>query len=244
MPIHDWTRVSAGILHHSRQAWAAELTKSLNAGRPPRVYFALLEQRASGTIPDVLTLQSAPRGPKTPTPGGVSVMPTPPTARFVIRADTDTDVARANRVVVRNPLGQIVAVIEIVSPGNKSSQTALRAFVDKSVEFLQQGIHLLVIDLFPPTPRAPRGIHKAIWDEIEEPPFDPPKDKPLKVAAYDAGVPKTVYVEPLAVGDPLPALPIFLDDGAHVSAPLDESYEATWDACPQPLKDAVGGNSP
>jgi hypothetical protein len=32
-------------------------------------------------------------------------------------------------------------------------------------------MHLLTVDIFPPTPRDPFGIHKAIWDEIVEEPF-------------------------------------------------------------------------
>ena len=62
----------------------------------------------------------------------------------------------------------MVAIIEIVSPGNKHSKDALRKFVSKAVEFLDQGVHLLIVDLFPPTKRDPNGIHRAIWDEISE----------------------------------------------------------------------------
>ena len=71
-----------------------------------------------------------------------------------------------------------MAVIEIVSPGNKSSKAAIRTFVDKAVQFLRQGVHLLIIDLFPPTPRDPQGLHKLIWDEILEEPFALPPTSP------------------------------------------------------------------
>ena len=147
--------------------------------------------------------------------------------------------AKANRVTIRHPLGHIVAVIEIVSPGNKESRHALRRFVEKAVELLHQGIHLLVIDLFPPSVRDPGGIHKAIWDEIRDEPFEPPPDKRLTVVAYSAGPTKTAYVEPVAVGDLLPAMPIFLDPEAYVPAPLEQTYQTTWDVCPEPLKEAV-----
>lgn len=130
-------------------------------------------------------------------------------------------------------------MIEIVSPGNKSSRTALRSFAEQSMQFLEQGVHLLVVDLFPPSPRDPHGIHKAIWDEIQEEPFELPSNQPLTVAAYFAGVPKTAYVEPVGVGDPLPGLPIFLAEDTYIPAPLEESYLATWHACPQPLRTAV-----
>jgi hypothetical protein len=40
------------------------------------------------------------------------------------------------RIVVKHDLGRIIAVIEIVSPGNKDSRAALRDFVEKTVDFL------------------------------------------------------------------------------------------------------------
>jgi len=83
----------------------------------------------------------------------------------------------------RHRLGKVVAVVEVVSPGNKSGRNALRSFVEKTEEILRQGINLLVVDLFPPSPRDPEGIHKAIGDEICEEPFALPPDKLLTVAA-------------------------------------------------------------
>jgi hypothetical protein len=151
----------------------------------------------------------------------------------------DLYVRKANRIAIKHRLGQVVAVIEIVSPGNKSSSHALRSFVEKAYELLQQGINLLVVDLFPPSSRDPQGIHKAIWDEIREEPFGLPPDKPLIVAAYSAGEPKMAYVEPVAVGDSLPSLPIFLDADTYVPAPLDTTYEVTWAKCPDVLKEVV-----
>ena len=67
-----------------------------------------------------------------------------------------------------------------------------------------------MIDLFPPTKRDPEGIHKAIWDEFEEEEFELPADKPLVLVAYDAGPPTVAFVEPVAVGDRLPDMPLFL----------------------------------
>ena len=64
-------------------------------------------------------------------------------------------VPRPNRIVVKHHLGRIVAVIEILSPGNKDSRAALRDFAEKAIDFLDQGIHLLLVDLFPPTIRDP-----------------------------------------------------------------------------------------
>jgi len=165
-------------------------------------------------------------------------------AMAVTSAEPDFYTHKANRIAIKHRLGQVVAVIEIVSPGNKSGVHALRSFVEKADELLRKGINLLVVDLFPPSPRDPQGIHKAIWEEIQDEPFQLPPDKPLTVAAYSAGEPKTAYVEPVAVGDPLPGLPIFLDPDTYVPAPLEPTYEATWAKCPEALKEAVEGVSP
>ncbi len=78
-------------------------------------------------------------------------------------------------------------MMEIVSPGNKSSRHALRAFVEKALNVLRAGIHPVIVDLFPPGPRDPQGVHKAIWDELIENEFALPVDQPLTSGPYLAG---------------------------------------------------------
>jgi hypothetical protein len=242
MPIHDWSRVDAGIFHDFHQAWTIEIRNALNGGILPEGYFALAEQILSGPIPDVVTLQRRPTSGKPHASGGTAVADSPPRARIVTSAELDTYAGKANRIAIKHKLGEVIAVIEIVSPGNKSSRHALRSFVLKSSELLRQRISLLVVDLFPPTPRDPQGIHKAIWDEFEDEPFELPADKPLSAIAYSADEPVTAYVEPIAVGDELPALPIFLDAWTYVPAPLAETYETTWRECPEVVREIVAGS--
>src|SRR5216683_1992198 len=57
MPVHDWTRVDAGIFHHFHHGWIEEIARALNLGILPADYYALAEQHAAGFGPDVLTLQ-------------------------------------------------------------------------------------------------------------------------------------------------------------------------------------------
>lgn len=137
-----------------------------------------------------------------------------------------------------------MAVVEIVSPGNKSSSSALRAFVEKFADLVEKGVHLLVIDLFPPTRRDPQGMHKAIWDEFAEEDFELPAGKPLILAAYDAGPPTTAYVEPVGVGEALPEMPIFLQPGLYVPAPLESTYALSWHHFPAPMKRLLDGLGP
>ncbi len=242
MPIHDWTRVDAGLFHAFHQSWTISLCNALNAGVLPPGYFALPEQNIRGPIPDILTLQlsSEPEGPNNG-PVGLAVATAPPPARLVRRNETVLYADKANRITVRHRHGDVVAVIEIVSPGNKASRAEFQAFVKKTAELIRQHIHLLVIDLFPPSPRDPWGIHKAIWDEFQEEDFELLPDKPLILASYDAGPPCVAYIEPVAVGDILPDRPLFLKPEHYILAPLEATYQTTWNAFPAVLKGLLEG---
>ena len=154
-------------------------------------------------------------------------------------ADVDRYAHKANRIVVRHELGKVLAVIEIVSPGNKHSAHAIRSFVEKTAGLLFDGINLLVIDPLPPGPRDPQGIHALIWSEITEHSFELPSDRPLTVVSYQTEPIKTAYVEPIAVGMALPTMPLFLEDEFYVDLPLELAYQETWNALPQPLRQLV-----
>jgi hypothetical protein len=237
MPVHDWTRVDAGLFNAFHQQWISFLSSALNSGVLPPDYFALPEQYIQGPIPDVLTLKLSPGTEGDGhSAGGVAVATAPPRARLVRRSEAEAYAGKANRITVRHRHGQVVAVIEIVSPGNKASRADFRAFVEKSADLILQCIHLLVIDLFPPSKRDPQGIPKAIWDEIQESDLELPPGKPLSVGAFDAGPERVIYLEPLAVNDPLPDLPLFLKPGIYVPAPLESTYLTTWNAFPSALK--------
>jgi hypothetical protein len=97
----------------------------------------------------------------------------------------------------------------------------------------------LLVDLFPPSDRDPQGIHKAIWDELTDEPFELPPGKPLTLVAYRAGDGFTAFIEPVGVGDTLPDMPLFLTPDEHVFVPLEATYAATWAVCPEPLRDLV-----
>lgn len=212
MPIHDWTRVPSGLFHDFHQTWSIHLKTALNSGILPKGLSALVEQRAVGREPDVLA---------------------------VYRTAKEIYASRANRVVVKHHLGRVVAVIEIFSPGNKDSRAAIREFVGKAVELLQSGIHLLLVDLFPPTPRDVLGIHKLIWDEISDEPFRFPPGKDRLLVSYELGTEQAAYVQTLAVGDALPQMPLFVAEGVHVKTPLEATYRSAWYGCPEELRSAV-----
>ena len=181
MPIHDWTHLTAGTWHDFHLAWIAEIRKTLNAELLPADYYAQAEQ----SEPPANTSHSA------STEGGVAVRFVPPRMRVTADAEMNDYVLKRRTIVVRHNSGdRIVALIEIVSPGNKSSRHGLRSFVEKAVESLYRGYHLLLVDLFPPGPRDPNGIHGAIWSEFCDDSFELSADEPLTLAAYSAGARK------------------------------------------------------
>ena len=239
MPIHDWTRVPSGLFHHFHQDWSIEIARTLNRGHLPKGFSALVEQRAGPREGSVLSIEGGQRpGSGGEHTGSVATME-PPVTRIIRSTAKRIYSDRANRILVKHHLGQIVAVIEILSPGNKESRAAVRDFVEKTIDFLRTGIHALVIDLFPPTRRDPCGIHKVIWDEILEEDFDFPAGKDRILVSYNAGPERVAYIEPVAVGDPLPDMPLFLTYYMHVKVPLELTYQATWDASPEEMRRAV-----
>lgn len=242
MPIHDWTRVQSGLFHHFHQAWSVEICNELNRGSMPKGYYALVEQKVSGPEPDVIAVEMKKRG--SPSSGSsdntIAVLDPPKTSLSAkIEPDAVRYAQKANRIVIRHPLGEVVAVIEIISPGNKDSRNSLRSFVEKTVAFLRNGIHLLIVDLFPPSTRDPQGIHKAIWDELADHSFELPHGKPLTFVSYDASNGIEAHIEPLAVGMPLPRMPLFLEQGLYIFVNLEGTYTATWDVCPEPIRELV-----
>ncbi len=189
MPIHDWTRVPAGIFHDFHHEWISTTKRALNSGLLPPDYYALAEQTAGGLGPDVLTLEGIPPGtardvgagpaPSGTARGGIAMAANPPRVRYTATAEPERYARKRKRVVIRHSSDdRVVAVVEIISPGNKASRSALRTFVGKAVELLEAGIHLLLADLFPPGSRDPQGIHAAIWSEIGEDTFQLPADSP------------------------------------------------------------------
>lgn len=244
MPIHDWTSVDAGIFHAFHHDWITEISRALNGGLLPPSYYALPEQVAGGMGPDVLTLRTPSASGARPAPelpgGGVAVAVTPPKVRIRMQPESRQYVAKAKAVVIRHvSRHQVVAMVEIVSPGNKNNQNGLNAFVRKAQDALAAGIHLLLVDLFPPSPRDPRGIHGAVWGEDCGEDYAVGADKPLTCVAYVGGAGPEAFIEPVAVGDALPEMPLFLTPEVYVSVPLEATYQSAWGAMPAFWRDVL-----
>jgi Protein of unknown function (DUF4058) len=239
MPIHDWTRVDAGIYHAFHHRWISAISDALNEGILPGDYYALPEQHAAGFGPDVLTLQgehgenekSEPTLTSDEHSGLVATA-----EKLQVTAETDMEFYHRKQtpIVVRHVSGdRVVAMIEIVSPGNKATRNSLRSLVEKAAELLNQKVHLLIIDLLPPRKHDPHGIHAAIWDDIAGQDYLPSADKPLTLAAYETALTIRAYVRNVAVGDVLPEMPLFLEPNGCVQVPLEATYHTAFSAMPR-----------
>jgi len=248
MPIHDWKSVDAGIFHDFHQGWSWMIRNAVNRILPSD-HYAIVEQNARMSEnnryePDVVTLQV-----KNPAPsGGGVLLAAPPQTSRRQRVDLDGYTAKKNIVSVRHVSGdRLVALIEIVSPGNKSSHRDSKLFVKKIEDLLRSGIHVLIVDLFAPTKTNPHGIHEAIWQNFtsQEPnPIDGAKS--LLAVSYEnhGGGDLEAYIEAFGVGDSIPEMPVFLEPGGCVMVPLQPTYDAVYADVPPRWQTVIEAGTP
>src|SRR5438552_258544 len=127
MPVHDWTRVEAGIFHDFHHEWISTIRRALNDGLLPPEYYALAEQQAAGFGPAVLTLQSAQsqdngeQDSRDHTSSSGGLLLAAPKARFKAEYPHEFYRRKKSTITVRHvSRDHIVAVVEIIPPGNKT----------------------------------------------------------------------------------------------------------------------------
>jgi hypothetical protein len=244
--MHDWTTVPDGIFHAFHHRWITAITDTLNASVLPRYLYAMPEQVAGGFGPDVLALQLEGDDDDSPETAGrgvaiaTRVLQPRPTGKITAQTEAEFYRRKKSAIAIRHVSGdRMVAMIEIVSPGNKASKNAIRAFVNKACELLEARIHLLIIDPFPPGPRDPGGVHGLIWDEVADVEFRPPAGKPLTLVAYESELITRAYVQNIAAGEALPDMELFLAPDGCVMVPLEATYNAAFEVQPRRWRDVL-----
>lgn len=131
------------------------------------------------------------------------------------------------------------ATCEVAAPDYHSGGIDGPAIARRVAGLLTRGVNVLLVNLhrMPPTHR--HSLHALIWNEVGGDEFAPPADKPLTLASYEAAVPPMAYVEPVAAGDALPDMPLFLVPGGHVLVPLEATYQAAWEGVPVQARRAM-----
>jgi hypothetical protein len=159
-----------------------------------------------------------------------------------MQAVEEAYVHKQRTLVIRHASNhRVVALVEILSAGNKSSQHALDALVTKALAALDQGIHLLLVDLQAPGPRDPQVIHSVIREELTGKSCEQAPGKPFTLAAYAADTVRTAYVEPLGVGDALKEMPLFLTPDQYVNVDLESTYQAAYVGVPRIYRKQLEG---
>jgi len=252
MPVHDWTLVEAGVFHDFHTVWIGQLRSALNEGLLPKGYYALAEQHMGRFITDILTLHADPEPPPDPPilpadTGGTAVAEAPPRTRHKLTLPAEAVELRRSLAIRHVSNHRLVALIEIVSPANKDRPEHVEAFIDKTASALRAGVHLLLIDLFPAGPHDPDGLHGALLRRLRHDdalPYETPESEPLTLASYAAARPKEVFYEHLAVGDPLPAMPLFLKYDRYINVPLAATYDSAYRGMPGFWRDVLEGRPP
>jgi hypothetical protein len=213
-------------------AWAAEIMAWLNQ-RLPRRYFATMYTHLGSEIAaDVAEFErtSTSDGPRNGAAnGGVAVETwAPPATTLAMPAVFPDDLEV--RVHDRERDLKVVAVVELVSPGNKDRPEMRRAFAVKCAAYLQRGIGVVAVDIV-------TSRHFNLHNELVRlvglaEPFLMAKDASLSAVAYrpvrrDETDQVDLWPVQLAVGDPLPTLPLSLRGGPTVPLDLDATYAET-----------------
>lgn len=228
MPLHDWsnTRLFSGV-HHS---WLTELLRDVKRKLPPG-YHAY-----NSTLPFVMVgLTVGDSDVKvTRSNGLVHTLPPPPPTDGRAAGEPEPDAAGVattltapDTTLVVEFEGLLVAAVEVVSPQNKHSAGLRASYGDRYLGYLRQAVNLMVLDVLP----APRGFSfpDLIARELALP-DQPAAPAPVAVSyRVIPGPPREpcsyeLWRRPLAVGRPLPSLPLPIGPTQSVMVDLEGTY--------------------
>ncbi len=210
--------------------WAAAIAGSLNEHLLPPDYFAEFQVTLGTRVEvDVATLTeegasgaSGPNGPATAVQVRVWAPPAPVAVMPAVFPD---DFAVHVFSSVGGPV--LVAAIELVSPGNKDRDEARRAFAAKCAAYLQRGIGLIVVDIVTSRHANLHDELMALLGHADGSRF--PGPTPLYATAYRPAHRQErneidLWREPLAIGQPLPTLPLAVRGLGCLPIDLEGTY--------------------
>ena len=232
MPLRDHFRPPTtrhGSWESLHGMWPAVIVQQLRRQLPPGFVSALRVHLGPYFEIDVAAYENdAPGvGPSTGEGGGAATL-APPRPTWAVETDVPEDDEYEVQIYRADEERQLVAVIEIVSPANKDRPDKRRAFVGKCAALLRKGVAVSVVDVV--TVR-----HANLYAEVmafvghPDPTLGP--DPPATYAAscrWVSGERRArleAWAHPMAVGAPLPPLPIWLADDVSVVFDLERSYE-------------------
>jgi hypothetical protein len=221
--------------------WAVSIMRALNRDLLPAGYFAEAQAHIGTRIEvDVGTFEEgngaagAVGTQGTEAAGGVATAALPARVWAPPAPDLEMPAVFPDSVEVRvfNAEGgpTLVAAVELISPRNKDRPAARRAFAAKCAAYFQQEVGLVTVDIV--TDRQ-ANLHNELVRVLEADEGFLLAPDPLYAVAYRPGRRKAgedvqekiqVWTAPLAVGGPLPVLPLALDKGIVVRLDLELTY--------------------
>jgi hypothetical protein len=224
-PLHGPRRWEG--FHH---AWATFIAAQLNQDVLPPDYFAESEISLGPELEiDVATMEHA--GPERGRKGVATAVWVPPRPKIAVKVDF----ARLDSYEIRvyQDLGgaELRAAVELVSPANKDRAGSRLTFAAKCAGYLKHGIGLVIVDVV--TARM-ANLHKELIKvlEVKSRRAAWQSSTGLYGIAYRTlstckGPRVEAWPETLALGHPLPTLPLWLAPDLCVPLRLEESYLAT-----------------
>jgi hypothetical protein len=222
MPLQDHFHPPLSLRRHwhaFHNAWATYLSSELNRRLPPG-YFAEPNVQFNIRI-DVAAFEETGAGAGDP---GAWTPPAPPVSVAFTLA---TDIVE---VLIYSSEGgpTLAAAIELVSPANKDRAVHRDAFVSKCAAYVQQGVGLVILDVV--TDRG-GNLHEELLTRLRATPAVPLSADLYAVAyqpvSHDEDGRLNIWPQALAVGQPLPTLPLYLRGGPCVPIELEAVYERT-----------------
>lgn len=233
MPLLDHFNPPLNRTHPWRSfhgAWAAAIARLLNQGILPPGYYAVPLLDRDGPIEiDVAALRER-NGAGSPQNASAVQTWTPPAPGLTVAIDLPAADEVEVHVFADDGDPRLTAAIELVSPRNKDRPQSRQAFAVKCVGYLQQGCGVVVVDTVT-TRRA--DLNAAILSLLGVEASAAAMPANLSAVSYSA-VGRTeekqklqLWPAALALGQPLPTVPLGIADDFSVPLDLEASYQAT-----------------
>ena len=166
-------------------------------------------------------------------PGLATALWAPPEPTLTLELDP-TEIYEYEVLIFDNERGrELVAAIELVSPANKDRPETRQAFVSKCAALLQKKICVSIVDLV-------TVKHFNLYCEVldvfgqTDPAFAPEPPSTYAVTCRSHSLATRSRFEswayPMVVGQPLPVLPVWLNNDHAISLDLEVSYQETCGA--------------
>jgi hypothetical protein len=223
--------------HSFHGNWATKMVDRLNEARLPENYTSQADRHFGVPVEiDVATLErddpGVPLAARNGSNGGVATAPEvyAPPAPVLATAVAFVEPQLFEVKVYRGRGGwHLVAAVELVSESNKDREESRSTFAIKCASYLQRGVSVVVVDAV--TSRAAE-LHNDLCDLLDLPDrvrWVSPTG--LSATAYrvvkdGSDVRLDVWPFPLAVGDALPTVPLWLAADLAVPLELELTYEA------------------